>query len=407
MIRMTRNISVGRLNGVPVAEQQIEYVERKGIGHPDSLIDGICDETSHALSREYLERCDNTILHHNVDKGLIIGGASKASFGRGEITKKIEVIVTGRATDRYKKVNIDVNDIAREVATKYLKENTRYLDVKNEVTFVSKIARGSADLTDVFIRRARHDDVPLANDTSFGLGFAPLTDTERLVLETEKYLNSRDYKEVLPAVGEDVKVMGLRNGDEITLTIAIAFVAKLVKNLDKYISYKEKVRNDVRRFAKKLIGKDVTVHINAADPEEGDAVYLTKSGLSCEAGDDGSVGRGNRVNGLITPFRPMSLEAAAGKNPVSHIGKIYNLLATEIAKDIADQYPSIKECNIAIMSQIGHRIDQPLNLNLDIEAASGSRLENLKGKARDVADGWLEQIGDFTIDLSLGKYKTF
>ncbi|MCL4365500.1 MAG: methionine adenosyltransferase [Candidatus Marsarchaeota archaeon] len=402
-----RNISVNRLNGLPVKDLKIEYVERKGIGHPDSLIDGIVDETSHALCREYLDRCDNTILHHNVDKGLIIGGASNASFGRGKITRKIEVIVTGRATDRYKGVKIDVNDIAREVATKYLKAHTRFLDTKNEVKFVSKIARGSADLTDVFIRNAAHDDVPLANDTSFGLGFAPFSDTERLVLETERYLNSRRYKEAMPAVGEDIKVMGLRDGKEITLTIAVAFVSKLVKNLDHYISYKEKIRKDVARFASRLIEKDVAVYINAADPEDSDAVYLTKSGLSCEAGDDGSVGRGNRVNGLITPFRPMSLEAAAGKNPVNHIGKIYNLLATEVASDIVKQYPGIVECNIAIMSQIGQRIDQPLNLNINLATAKPADFENAKAKARYIADGWLENLGEFTMDISLGKHKTF
>lgn len=395
------------MNCVPLSEQRIEYVERKGVGHPDSLIDGIVDATSHALSREYLERCDNTILHHNVDKGLIIGGASNAVFGRGEITKKIEVIVTGRATDEYKGVKVDVNEIARDVATRYLKENTRFLDVNNDVTFVSKIAKGSADLTDLFVRNASKDEVPLANDTSFGLGFAPFTDTERLVLETERYLNGKKYKEYMPSVGEDIKVMGLRDGDEITLTIAIAFVAKLVKNLDQYISYKERVRKDVSKFAEKLIGKKVSVYVNAADPEESDAVYLTKTGLSCEAGDDGSVGRGNRVNGLITPFRPMSLEAAAGKNPVNHIGKIYNLLATKIADDIVEQYPSIIECRLAIMSQIGHKIDQPLNLNVDIATNGGVSFDNVKGKARYIADGWLERIGDFTIDISLGKYKTF
>src|SRR5271168_4675489 len=130
-----KNISINKLDGMPVADQRIEYVERKGIGHPDSLIDGIVDATSHALSREYLEKCDNTILHHNVDKGLIIGGASTALFGKAKITKKIEVIITGRATDRYKGVRIDVNEIAREVALTYLKKNTRFLDVNNEVTF--------------------------------------------------------------------------------------------------------------------------------------------------------------------------------------------------------------------------------------------------------------------------------
>lgn len=402
---MVKNISINKLDGIPVASQRIEYVERKGIGHPDSLIDGICDATSHALSRAYLEACDNTILHHNVDKGLIIGGASKAGFGTAKITKKIEVIITGRATDNYNGVKIDVNGIAEEVALKYLKENTRFLDIKNEVTFESKIAKGSADLVDVFVRG--NGSAPLANDTSFGIGFAPFTDIERLVLETERYLNSKRYKEVLPAVGEDIKVMGLRDGDRYVLTIAIAFVSKHTKSLEQYLSYKERVKKDVRKFAERLIDKEVEVHVNSADPEDGEAVYLTKTGLSCEAGDDGSVGRGNRVNGLITPFRPMSLEAAAGKNPVNHIGKIYNLLATEISSDIVKQYPGVTECNLAIMSQIGKPIDQPLNLNIELATESGTNFDNARSKAKYVAEGWLENLSDFTIDISLGKYKTF
>lgn len=403
---MSKNISITRLNGIPVALQRIEYVERKGIGHPDSLIDGIVDATSQALSREYLEKCGNTILHHNVDKGLIIGGATTAGFGKATMTKKIEVIVTGRATDRYNGVKIDVNGIAKEVATKYLKENTRFLDVNNEVIFVSKIAKGSSDLTDLFAR-IKAKDVPLANDTSFGIGFAPFTDVEKLVLETEKYLNSKRYKQLIPAVGEDIKVMGLRDGDKYVLTIAIAFVSKHTKSLDQYLGYKERVKKDVRKFAERLIGKEVEVHINSADPEDSDAVYLTKTGLSCEAGDDGSVGRGNRVNGIITPFRPMSLEAAAGKNPVNHIGKIYNLLATQIASDVVREYQGVTECNLAIMSQIGKRIDEPLNLNIELYTENGTNFDNARSKAKYVAEGWLENLGEFTLDISLGKYKTF
>ncbi len=401
---MAKNISIGKLNGIPVASQRIEYVERKGVGHPDSLIDGIVDATSHALSKEYLEKC-GAILHHNVDKGLVIGGASEAGFGHAKITKRIEVIITGRAMDRYKDVKIDVNGIAKDVALGYLKNNTRFLDVENEVLFESKIAKGSTDLTALFARGDKW--APLANDTSFGIGFAPFTDIERLVLETEKYLNSGAYKESMPAVGEDVKVMGLRDGDRYVLTIAIAFVSKHTKDLDQYLGYKERVKNDVRKFAEKLVNKEVEVHINAADSDKGEDVYLTKTGLSCEAGDDGSVGRGNRVNGLITPFRPMSLEAAAGKNPVNHIGKIYNLLATEMAMDIVKQCPSIIECNIAIMSQIGKRIDEPLNLNIELETEGASNFENARSKAQYVAESWLDRLGEFTMDISLGKYKTF
>ncbi len=401
---MVRNIYVNKMTTKAVGEQQTEYVERKGLGHPDSLIDGIVDETSHALSREYLDKC-GYILHHNVDKGLIIGGASKVGFGHGEITKKIEVIVTGRAADRLENTTIEVNEIATRVATEYLKSNTRFLDLENEVTFESKIARGSADLTNIFQRGK--GAVPLANDTSFGIGFAPLTDTERLVLEVENYLNSRDYKNRAPSVGEDVKVMGVREGDKITLTIAIAFVAKLIDSVETYSKVKEGIKEDVHKFASKITDKEVVVYINYGDSEENEDVYLTKSGLSCEAGDDGSVGRGNRVNGLITPFRPMSLEAAAGKNPVNHIGKIYNILAKQLSSDIVKECPEVKACNIAILSQIGRPIDQPHNLNIDIINEEGSDFSVVNEKARRVADSWLDGITDLTMDILLGKYKAF
>ncbi len=398
-----RNISIERLELKPISEQVTEYVERKGIGHPDSLIDGIVDETSHALCREYIS-ATGMVLHHNVDKGLIIGGASKVAFGRGKITKKIEIIVTGRATSKFDGKRIDVSQIAEDVTRKYLKDNTRFLDLDNEVTIKSKIANGSDDLTHIF---ARKSEMPLANDTSFGIGFAPFSDTEKLVLETEHFLNSKEYKAKMPFVGEDIKVMGCRNRDKITLTVAIAFIALLVSSFDEYKAAKEKIRDDISKYTSKLTDKQVEIEINTGDSADGEAVYLTKSGLSAEAGDDGSVGRGNRVNGLITPFRYMSLEAASGKNPINHIGKIYNILATQLAEDIVRQYPQITECDIAILSQIGKRIDQPLNLNINMIVEKGANFDNISGKSRYIADGWLDNIGKLTTDIALGKYKTF
>lgn len=398
------NISVNRMDFTPVSEQNTEYVERKGIGHPDSLIDGIVDETSHELSRQYLNEF-GTILHHNVDKGLIIGGASRVGFGHGAITKKIEIIVTGRATEGVGDRTVDIDHIAKDVTAKYLKAHTRFLNIEDEVSIHSKIARGSVDLTNIF-QRAK-GSVPLANDTSFGIGFAPFSTTEQLVLETERYLNSKEYKKKMPAVGEDIKVMGMRDRNAITLTVAIAFVAKWVPNIAAYKEYKEKITADIKKNAKKVSGEDVQVHINTGDNEEGGDVYLTKSGLSCEAGDDGSVGRGNRVNGLITPFRHMSLEAAAGKNPVNHIGKIYNILATEMAQKIAQEYPDIKECDIAILSQIGKPISEPHNLNINLVLKKKADFEKLSPKVNYVAQGFLENIGQLTTDIALGKYKTF
>jgi S-adenosylmethionine synthetase len=230
---------------------------------------------------------------------------------------------------------------------------------------------------------------------------------ERLVLETEAYLNSKAYKAKEPSVGEDIKVMGMRDKDHITLTVAIAFVSKFVDNIDTYVGLKERIAKEVVNHAKKFTKKEVKAEINTGDSIEREDIYLTKTGLSCESGDDGSVGRGNRVNGLITPFRHMSLEAAAGKNPVNHIGKIYNILATEMAMRITKEYPEIKECDISILSQIGKRISEPHNLNINMITEKDSNFENIRGKVHYIAEGMLDNMSQLTLDISLGKHKTF
>ena len=397
------SIEIEERDIIPVAERPIEFVERKGVGHPDSLIDGIVESISLELCKAYMETAGQ-ILHHNVDKGLIIGGASEANFGSAKITRPIEVILTGRATTEYKNHTIPVDEIAIRTADAYLRKYTRFLDVDKEVKIVSKIVSGSSDLNGIF---SRGDGVPLANDTSFGIGFAPFTETERLTLETETFLNSSDYKKKMPMVGEDIKVMGVREHDDIMLTIAIAFVSHLVKNMDEYIKAKETVAKDVKQLAKKYTKKNVEVAINTGDSHEDEDVYLTKTGLSCEAGDDGSVGRGNRTNSLITPFRHMSLEAAAGKNPINHVGKIYSILSTEIAKDIVKQYPSIRECNVAIVSQIGRRIDDTKNLSIDVIMEKGQKLAPINSKVRAIAQEKLSNIATITKELTNGKYKMF
>lgn len=397
------SIEIEERDIIPVAERPIEFVERKGVGHPDSLIDGIVESISLELCKSYMDVAGQ-ILHHNVDKGLIIGGASEVDFGKGTITRPIEVILTGRATTTFKNATIPIDEIAIRTADAYLRKHTRFLDVDKEVKISSKIIRGSSDLNGIF---SRGDGVPLANDTSFGIGFAPLTETEKLTLETEEYLNSSEYKKRMPMVGEDIKVMGVREHDGIMLTIAIAFVAHLVKDINEYVKVKETVAKDVKQLAKKYTKKNVEIAINTGDSHEDEDVYLTKSGLSCEAGDDGSVGRGNRTNGLITPFRHMSLEAAAGKNPINHVGKIYSILSTEIAKDIVKQYPVVRECNVAIVSQIGRRIDDPKNLSIDVIMEKGQRAGVINSKIKGIAQESLNNIATITRELSSGKYKMF
>ncbi|MEM0106802.1 MAG: methionine adenosyltransferase [Candidatus Micrarchaeaceae archaeon] len=383
------------------SDSPIEYVERKGKGHPDTLIDGIVERASIEISKAYIEQF-GSILHHNLDKGLIVGGNSSVTFGKGEIIRPIEIILAGRATRSYEGKNIPVDEIVKKAAADYLQENTRFLDIEKEVKYVTKIDNGSADLNSVFMRK---NVVPLANDTSFGVGFAPFTETEKLSLEAEKYLNSTEYKRKMPAVGEDIKVMGIREGDKIVLMVAIAFISKFIGSIDEYKNYKEKVREDLLKFAKTITKKQVAVEINNGDSYETNAVYLTKSGLSCEAGDDGSVGRGNRANGLITPFRYMTLEAAAGKNPVNHVGKIYSVLSNDIANSIIAENNEIKECTVYIVSQIGRPINEPKNLTISMAADSKEAFEHAKKEAESIAENIISIINEFPNAIISGKYK--
>jgi len=215
-----RNIVVEEGNYTPVFNCEIELAERKGLGHPDTLIDGVMENISRELSREYLATFGK-ILHHNVDKGQICGGGTNVEFGGGEFTKPIFVLLSGRATEKADGKTIPVQRIAREASLDYMKKTVRHLDVLADVELESHISPGSSDLVDLFLRGPA---IQFSNDTSFGTGFAPYSELERLVLETEQHLNSSRYKSSHPEVGEDIKVMGLREKNKIKLTVACAFV---------------------------------------------------------------------------------------------------------------------------------------------------------------------------------------
>jgi S-adenosylmethionine synthetase len=398
-----RNIVVERVDFIPAWKREVEMVERKGLGHPDSLIDGIMEEISRELSKAYLKEFGK-ILHHNVDKGQICGGGTDVDFGGGIFTKPIYILLSGRAVGEVEGKKIPVQHIAVETAKKYLGSIVKNLNVDIDVEIESRISSGSAELVGVF---ERGGEIPLSNDTSFGTGFAPFDDLEKLVLNTEQYLNSAAYKGAHPEVGEDIKVMGLRHKDRIKLTVAAAFVAKHVHDIDQYVEYKKRVVDDVLKVAEKITKLDVEVYLNTADDIENKMVYLTMTGTSAEMGDDGSVGRGNRVNGLIAPFRGMSLEAAAGKNPVNHVGKIYSVLATLLAKEIADEHDEIEDLTLTLLSQIGKPIDQPKMASAMVITKDEKDFEKIRDKMRYSIDKNLEEITELTNKIVFGKIPVF
>ena len=398
-----RNIRVEEIDRRAVEDQEVEIVERKGIGHPDSICDGIAESVSRALSQTYIDRVGK-VLHYNTDETQLVAGTAAPAFGGGEIIEPIYVLIVGRATKEYEGQKIPVDSVALEAARDYLAEHVPELEFGTDIVVEARLGEGSGDLQEVFGEDGA--TVPMANDTSFGVGHAPLTETERIVLDAERSLNG-EYADEHPELGPDVKLMGKREGDHIDITVAAAIVDSYVEDLDDYDDAVLSVREHVTDLAESYTDRSVSVEVNTADDYDDGSIYLTTTGTSAEQGDDGSVGRGNRANGLITPNRSMSMEATSGKNPVNHIGKIYNLLSTDIAETVVAEVDGIRDLRVRLLSQIGRPIDQPHVADAHVVPEEGVALADLEAEVTGIVDRELANVTDITRRAIDGELTTF
>lgn len=405
-----KNIYVEGICEMPVPMRKIELVERKCIGHPDSVADALAEEVSKALCKMYKKEF-GTVLHHNTDETQIAAGQASPKFGGGHIIDPSYILLVGRATTNI--TDVKTKDIrclpckptALAAARNYLKKTFPNLDVDSEVVLDARLGQGSDDLRGVY-----KSSKILANDTSFGVGYAPYSITDRLVLTTEEYINGK-MKDILPETGQDVKVMASRVGNDITMTVACAMVDKYIDDLEHYKSAVEQMYDKVNQHALDIIGDEkinFKLDINTGDDYDKGVIYLTCTGLSQEMGDDGSVGRGNRCNGLITPYRPMSMEATSGKNPITHIGKIYNVMSKLIAEDVAKKVSPEVEVRVRILSQIGKPVSEPLNCNIQlVSATEDKKIGQWKQEAESIAYEWLDNVDKVTDLIINGKVRTF
>jgi len=373
-----------------------EVCEHKGIGHPDSICDGVAEMVSQALSRAYL-RAYGEVQHHNVDKALLVAGQSDPHFGGGKLLVPLRLIVCGRATQL---PDVVIEELVCRAAHEYLAK-TLHCD-PNIFSIESAVREGSANLGQVF---SRGGSTRLANDTSFGAGSAPYSGLELKVLELARILRSPEFRHAFPAAGDDYKIMGARIDKRFRFTIALAFVDREITSVSGYFAIKQAVTHYLEKAAdaSDAIGLNMLDDPNATC-ESG--IYLTVTGLSAEHGDDGQVGRGNRVSGLITPCRTMSLEAAAGKNPVAHVGKLYNVLAFEMAKAICSQIEQVEEASVQLLSTIGKPLAEPQLISIQVVAAEALNQRTTR-HIEEVAHSYLNRIGEISQRLITGDLKVF
>ncbi len=381
---MERNIIVAGATGQYIEDLPVEIVERKGVGHPDSLCDGIAER----VSLEYCRWCEDNfgvLLHHNFDKVQLVAGDVDVHFGGGHIIRPIKIQIAGRGTPSYKGRSVPMDTLAIEAARAHLRETMRYLDPVEHVNINCYAGRGASEL----VSAVEHAE---ANDTSFGVSHWPRSSLENNVYETANHINFTLIDQF--PIGEDIKVMGCRRDGEITLTVSIPFIATHVKDANEYLENKGALQATIQEFSQNLDHRPVKVDVNTADNAKRGDFYLTLTGTSAECGDDGAVGRGNRVNGMIAPFRSASFEAACGKNPISHVGKVYNVLAFLAARDIVERVPKAKEAVVYILSQIGHPLDQPLVASALVRTMDGQLTASVQGDVREVLDERLASVAD-------------
>jgi len=341
-------------------KRPVEIVERKGLGHPDTICDEIGERIALYLTRYYYETF-GVPLHFNIDKCVLAGGRSQPRFGGGKVIEPILLHFVGRATlqvrEGSREEEVPVGVLIRNAVVDWISENFRYLDPQRHISIIYTIRPGSVDLRGIF-EKIKEDSIPLANDTSIGVGFAPLSEAEKICLEAEKFLNSKNIKRKYPAIGEDIKVMCVRQNDTIRLTIAMATIDRELNSASDYLSLKETIQSELYKHLSKLTNRQLQIGINTADDPKRELYYITVTGTSAESGDDGQIGRGNRWNGLITPLRYMSIEAHSGKNPVSHVGKIYQYAAQKAAERIHSEI-GLDEVYVLLVSTIGKPITEP------------------------------------------------
>jgi S-adenosylmethionine synthetase len=338
-------------------EPPVEFVERKGAGHPDTICDHLAEELARQLAATYLEKTGR-VQAFNVDKAVLAAGSVDVGFGGGVHTRPSRVVLVGKADAH--------SDWQPEPAQLALDTERRLFellpDASREAFEVEVwLNPSSVDLTDVVLK-GHAASAPLANDTSFAAVSLPRSPLEDAVWRLERYLNSDAYRAEVP-IGRDIKVMGARAGDDVTVTVAVPVMANAVPDRPTYDDVIERLRVDALALVRDVFGDGAMVQVNQAD--SGDSQYLTLSGTSAEAGDDGQVGRGNRFGGLITPYRPMSLEAAAGKNPAAHVGKTYHAFAQDILNRITDE-TGATEATVRMLSSIGHPVTDPQAIHVEI-----------------------------------------
>lgn len=394
--------------------KEFEIVEKKCIGHPDTLADGLAEHLSVMYSK-YTKEKYGAVLHHNFDKVGLLGGASYVKFGEGYLTSPIRVLLNGRASTKFGNNNIPVNELLTRWTKDFLGERLPLLNIDKDLSIQYNLSnQSSPGKTEEkyqkegtrkywFEPRGLFDLQEIhklfSNDTSLGIGYAPFSPLESIVCSIASNLTSDEFRVENPWIGSDIKIMGYRHCNEVNITLCIPQISRYVHSVQMYKDNIQKAYAVVKSIIETYGFLKYEISINTRDDFERSELYLTAIGTSLESGDEGLVGRGNRINGLITPMRPMSMEGAAGKNPVYHIGKVYHVMASIIAQTLYQKLGIKNE--VFLVSQSGRDLLDPWIVHVNVDQAID------KEEAQKIITSLLKEFPIVTNGILENKYSIY
>ncbi|STP81983.1 S-adenosylmethionine synthetase [Enterococcus cecorum] len=329
-------------------ELDYEIVERKGSGHPDTLCDAIAERCSYEYCKYFKEKF-NRYAHHWFDKVVLVGGRSDIRYGVGKIIEPYKILICGKCVKRVGDYEIPVYQIFQRAVDFVLTNTlTGYNAEQHRVIIDYTVDSHGTGRKSIRYQPREVDELQtllmsenVSNDCNILSAHYPLSVLESSVLNLEKYLNSFDFKKILPQSGWDIKITGVKINQVYEYVVNVPILASMIRSKEEYYNYVDIIRDKCRCQLEQELGeKKYKLIVNPQD-STGEP-YITSLGSAADTGDVGVVGRGNRSNGLISPMRSMSIEAASGKNSMDHTGKIYTLMVHKISKDI---YKKISKAN--------------------------------------------------------------